>query len=69
MVTKLGDWEESLIVLSILPVLWLSMPECAYLANPMIENGVGSNPPPNPNPIANPNPIPDTKRTPHLGAS
>ena len=36
----LRDWEESLRLMSILPVLWLTMTEHGCLANPTIENGV-----------------------------
>ena len=39
-VTKSGDWEERLLLLSILPVLWLTISEYGYMANPTIKNGV-----------------------------
>ena len=39
-VTKSGDWEERLLLMSILLVLWLTTTEYDYLANPTIENGV-----------------------------
>ena len=35
--TKSGDCEEGLIMLSSLPVLWLTMTEYGYLDNPTIE--------------------------------
>ena len=38
---KSGDWEK-LLLMSILLVLWLTMTEYGYLADPTIENGVRS---------------------------
>ena len=37
---SMGDWEERLLLMRILPVLWLTMTEYGYLANPTIEIGV-----------------------------
>ena len=36
--TKSGDREEGLLLMSILPLLWLIMTEYGYLANTTIEN-------------------------------
>ena len=33
------DWEERLLLMSILPVLWLATTEYGYLANSVLENG------------------------------
>ena len=41
-VMKSGDWEESLLLMSILPVLLFTMTEYGYLANPTIAKGVRS---------------------------
>ena len=34
---KLGDWEESLLLMRIVPVAWWSLTEYDYLADPTIE--------------------------------
>ena len=40
MVTESGDWEERLLLMIILPVLWFTMTVSGYLANATVQNGV-----------------------------